>query len=76
MKRYLPRNGQYHPAYSHLFISTKSVKKIWKNSILFWLKVVIKGAYKSASDSDCSAVKARVHAAWSIGASMLFKKNF
>ena len=67
VKWYISRTDQYFPASSNLFISNGRVKKYAsKNIILSWLKSVIKETYRSASDSNCTAVKASAHRVWNI----------
>ena len=42
VKQYLSRTNQYHPTCSNLFISNGRQKWVTKNTIIFWLRSVIK----------------------------------
>ena len=77
VKHYLSRTVQYYPVCSNIFISTERRKHyVTKDTVSIWLRSVIYEAYRSASDSNFTAVKVQACGVRNIGASVLFRKTF
>ena len=51
-------------------------RKLPKMPALFWLRAVISEVYRTASDGNCTVVRAKAHEVPSTGALMLLRKNF
>ena len=57
-------------------MSTGRVKKrVFRNTISFWLRSVISMAHASASEEDCCALRVRAHEVRKVATSLLFKRN-
>ena len=70
---YLLSVDQHHLTCIDFYIFTGRKKKfVARNTISFWLRSVISGAFELALDSDLIAVKAKAHEARSIDAKILF----
>ena len=77
VKQYSSRTEQYCRNCNNLFISTGQVKKkIRKNTIDFWIKVINNVAHRMAAEGDCTVIKARAHKVTVFALFLLFKKNF
>jgi len=50
-------------------------KQITKNTISYWIKLVINRAYENSQERDLEQVKVKAHEVRAIATSLLFKKN-
>ena len=50
-------------------------KRVSRNTISFWLHLVISMAHASASEEDCRALRVRAHKVRKVAMSLLFKRN-
>ena len=73
MKAYLKRTRSHRPAIKRLFITTVNHPRgIAKNTVSFWIRQVIRRAYK---DKQESMPEAKAHELRGMSSSLLFKKN-
>ena len=76
LQKCLSQTEQYHPSIEGLYISAGVEKKrVFRNSISFWLHSVISLAYSSASEEDCREFKVRAHEVRKVATSLLFRRN-
>ena len=76
VKKYLSITEQYCPACPNLSVAVCKRKKwVSRNAISFWIGSVI-SHYKSASEADCNAVKAKARKVLEISSFVLFRRNY
>ena len=74
--KYLSQTEQYRPGIEGLFVSTGQCKKrVFLNTISFWLQSVTSLARASASEEDCRSLWVRAHKVRKVVTSFLFKRN-
>ena len=72
LKQYLSKMEQYYLDCCCPFIYLS----VFHETLSFWLQVVINEAYRNSGEDNCWALKAKAYKVQSIGASMLWRKNF
>ena len=76
LRKYLTRMEQYRPGIEGLFVSTGRRKKwVSRNTISFWLRLVITLAHECASEEDCRSLRVRAHEVRKEVTPLLFKRN-
>ena len=75
---YLSKTSAARPKCSRLFMSSTSTvnhRSISKNTISFWIRSVIKNAYKEVPQSDLQLWKVSAHEVRAMATSLLFRQN-
>ena len=77
LRQYLSLTEHARPACRRLFVTTgrRTPKAVSKNTISFWIKEVVRAAYRGLSDSDRDLCLVKAHEVRALATSVLFKKN-
>ena len=78
LQTYLLKTAAARPKCPRLFMSTVSTirhRSISKNTISFWIRTVIKEAYKEVPQSDLQLWKISAHEVRAVATSLLFRQN-
>ena len=78
LRTYLSKTSAARPTCTRLLMSTTSTvnhKPVSKNTISFWIRSVIKDAYREIPQSDLQLWKVSAHEVRAIATSLLFKQN-
>ena len=77
LKYYLKRTQSCRPSCNRLFVSAFSHKQraVAKNTVSFWIRSVIRGAYENVPEEDRRLLKIKPHEVRAMASSLVFKKT-